>query len=536
MYSFRFCFLITFLGALLWSSGIQAAISVSETIPVPKNIKKGSGEFLLNNECGTIFTNDNFEVAQWFRHELFRLSGIKLTLPGAQPTRSIFLIQDEKLPDSLGREGYMLSITPDKIEVKARHNRGLFYGLTTLLQAAWLGYAKDQVAISCAEVIDVPAFSWRGMHLDVARHFFTTDEVKRYMDYMALFKFNTLHLHLNDDQGWRLEIEAYPLLTKVGSKRKRTLIGHRNEKPEKYDTKPVEGFFTRADIQGLVEYANRRQINIVPEIDFPGHMQAAIASYPWLGCTGQDVEVWETWGVSEFIMNPSDSSIQFLKQVFTEVADMFPGKYIHIGGDEAIKNQWKEQTQVATAMEKTGITDVEKLQAWMIDEIRKHVKPLGKKLIGWDEIVEGQADTSITVMVWRAWGEKKRAAEAAEKGYKLILSPTEYCYFDYYQADKKTQPLAIGGMLPMSKVYSFSPYDMVSPENHSKVKGIQGNVWTEYIPTFAQVEYMAMPRMFALSEIAWTNPVLKNHYDFKDRSTKVCKRFKQMKVICGPVE
>lgn len=514
----------------------KAAVDVSQTIPVPMKVNATGGEFLLNNECGTFYSNENFEAAQWFRHELFRLTGIKLTLPGAEPTRSIRLILDLKMPDSLGREGYTMQIMSDKIEIKARHNRGLFYGLTTLLQAAWIGQKNEQVAIACADVTDKPVFGWRGMHLDVSRHFFTTDEVKRYMDYMALFKLNTLHLHLNDDQGWRLEIEAYPRLTSVGSKRKRTLVGHLRDKPEQYNNKPVEGFYTKSDIQGLVEYAQRRQINIVPEIDFPGHMQAAIAAYPWLSCTNQKIEVWEKWGVSENIMNPSDSSIQFLKNVFTEVAQMFPSKYVHIGGDEAVKNQWKNHPAVLKQMQAQKIDSLEKLQAWMIDEVRKHVKPLGKKLIGWDEIVEGGADTSVTVMVWRGWGNQKRAREATEKGYEVILSPTEYCYFDYYQADKKTQPLAIGGMLPMSKVYGFVPYDEVAPEHRKKIKGIQGNVWTEYIPTFQQVEYMAMPRMFALAEVAWTNPVVKNHYDFKARAGKVCQQLKLMKVRCGPVE
>jgi len=530
MSSIRFFILLVFV-FIVSLNRMNAAISVAETIPVPTHITLGTGEFLLNGECGTNFTNDNFDVAQWFRHELFRLAGIKLALPGSTPARTIFLIQNEKLPDSLGKEGYLLSISPDKIEVKARHSRGLFYGLTTLLQAAWLGQKNDQVAITCAEVIDKPTFAWRGMHLDVARHFFTADEVKKYMDYMSLFKMNTLHLHLNDDQGWRLDIEAFPKLTRVGSKRRRTLVGHLKDKPEKYKSTPVEGFYTKADIQNLVDYARRRQINIVPEIDFPGHMQAAIAAYPWLGSTKEPIDVWDKWGVSENIMVPSDSSIQFLKQVFTEVADMFPGKYIHIGGDEAVKKQWENNDQVKKVMEIKGITELEKLQAWMINEIRKHVKPMGKKLIGWDEIVEGQADTSVTVMVWRAWGGKKTAAEATAKGYDVILTPTEYCYFDYYQSSKKPQPLAIGGMLPLSKVYSFTPFESVAPEHKNKV-----NVWTEYMPTFAQVEYMAMPRMFALSEIGWTNPVVKNHYDFKERTAKLCTKFKEMRVICGPIE
>lgn len=416
-------------------------------------------------------------------------------------------------------EAYEIRVNNDMVFIDGASMAGVFYAIQTMRKSLPLGVTK-QITIPSCNITDYPRFSYRGAHLDVARHFVTTDSIKRFIDILALHNINRFHWHLTDDQGWRIEIKKYPLLTKIGSRREQTVLGHNTGI---YDGKPYGGYYTQKEIKEIVKYATERYITIIPEIDLPGHMQAALAAYPELGCTGGPYKVWQMWGVSDNVLCAgNDRTLTFIDNILDEVTKLFPSEYIHVGGDECPKIQWKKcakcQARIkAEHLEADGKhTAEERLQSYVIRHAEKHLNKLGRQMIGWDETLEGGLAPNATVMSWRGEGG---GAEAAHQKHNVIMTPNTYLYFDYYQsADKAREPEAIGGYLPLEHVYSYNPIPHgLSAEEAKYIIGVQANLWTEYIPTFRQVEYMELPRMAALCEIQWCDPTQKDYNKFLDR-------------------
>ncbi|TXI85868.1 MAG: beta-N-acetylhexosaminidase [Crocinitomicaceae bacterium] len=399
-----------------------------------------------------------------------------------------------------GVDFYSIEVS-DSIIICYSSEASSFYAVNSLLQLVVFDGEKLQIPHCYIE--DAPRFGWRGLHLDVSRHFFTVDEVKRYIDLMAFYKFNTFHWHLTDDQGWRIEIKKYPELTRVGARRDSTLIGHYNDVPWKFDRTPTSGFYTQAEIQDVVAYAKSKYIEIVPEIEMPGHARAALAAYPMLGCSGTFQPVPGTWGVFDDIFCSKPETIQFLKDVLSEVVALFPSKYIHIGGDEAPKNRWKACEKCQRQKSIHGLKDEHELQRYFVTQMDQFLASKGRTLIGWDEILEGGLSPNAAVMSWRG---EAGGVDAATQRHQVVMSPTEFCYFDYYQSSHSAEPLAIGGYLPLEKVYSYSPIPAkLNADLRPFILGAQANLWTEYIADFSGVEYMTYPRALALAQVLWCN-------------------------------
>jgi hexosaminidase len=417
-------------------------------------------------------------------------------------------------------EGYELTVENHSITLKASTPSGLFYGFQTFRQLCPPELEKNEFPITTkiqnCKIVDEPRFKWRGMHLDVGRHLFPLDFIKKYIDYLAMHKMNTFHWHLTEDQGWRIEIKKYPRLTEVGAYRDETLIGHIGDRPAQYDGKQYGGFYSQDQIKEIVSYAEERFITVVPEIELPGHSVAALASYPYLACNDGDFEVKKLWGISENIYCAgNDTVFTFLEDVLTEVMDLFPSKYIHIGGDEAPKKHWKSCPKCQNRIKLEGLKDEHELQSYFIKQIEKFVNSKGRNIIGWDEILEGGLAPNAAVMSWRG---TKGGIEAAKLKHPVVMTPTTYCYFDYYQGEPNQEPLAIGGLLPVEKVYEYNPIPKeLNPEEAKYILGVQANVWTEYMPTGDHVEYMLFPRISALSEVAWTSQNNRDYNDFFQR-------------------
>jgi hexosaminidase len=432
-------------------------------------------------------------------------------------------------------EGYRLVVSKAGASITASSGAGLFYGSQTLMQ---LLPPKSQAIITLpfVSISDEPAFKWRGNMLDVARHYFPVAFLKKYIDCLAAYKINTFHWHLTDDQGWRIEIKKYPKLTQISAFRKETLIGAQQQmkKPEdyKYDATPYGGFYTQDQVKDIISYAQKRYITIVPEIEMPGHSVAVLAAYPELACKPGPYETRTKWGISEDIVCPSEQTFQFFEDVLTEVVQLFPGKYVHIGGDEAPKDRWRESDLVKNIMKKEGIDDVEKVQGWFNARIEKFLIGKGKKLVGWDEILEGGITPSSTVMSWRG---EKGGIEAARHGNEVVMSPSTHLYFDHGQnpvPHDPAEPLMIGGYLPLEKVYSYNPLSSeLTPEQHKLIVGPQANLWTEYVSTPEKAEYMLFPRLLALSEVAWTPYARKDYWNFLQRLGKQFPRLDAKKVM-----
>lgn len=415
--------------------------------------------------------------------------------------------------ETLSEEAYSLEIDKLGVTLTSAGPAGAFYAVQTLIQLAVPAKPGPGAFIEIPEasIQDAPAFRYRGLHLDVGRHIYPVAFIKQYIDLLARYKMNRFHWHLTEDQGWRIEIKKYPRLQEISAFRKETLIGHLNDEPAKYDGQPYGGFYTQEEIREVVQYAQDRFVTIIPEIEMPGHAQAAIAAYPELGCTREPVEVCTKWGIIENVYCPSDATFTFLENVLTEVMELFPGEYIHIGGDECPKDQWKANATCQAIIREHELRDENHLQSWFIQRIERFLNKHGRKLIGWDEILEGGLAPNATVMSWRG---EKGGVEAAQMGHEIIMTPTDFCYFDSYQSEKPDEPLAIGGLIPLEKVHSYNPVPAsLTPEQARHVLGAQGNVWTEYMKTPRQVEYMVYPRMQALAEVVWTG---KNRPDFDD--------------------
>lgn len=510
-------------------------------IPKPYTLLPYAGAFTVNAET-VIITDNKFyrKEIEHFRKQVLAKYGINLQYGKGKYSGNFIYVSEDSL--DIPAEGYNLYVTKNEINLYGGH-AGIFYGLQTLFQL--LGHNEVQYdadsnittipgprivptySIPSCAILDQPRFSWRGMHLDVSRHFFPKDSVKEYLRYMALYKLNTFHWHLTDDQGWRIEIKKYPKLTSVGAWRSGTKVGHANG-PGIFDVIPHGGYYTQADIREIIKFADSLHITIVPEIEMPGHALAMLAAYPELGCAGDSFAVARTWGVFDDVLCPTEKTFSFLDDVLKEVCALFPGKYIHIGGDECPKARWRASAYCQDVMKKNKLKDENELQGWFTQRIVKMLQQKGKQAIGWDEILEGGLADGAAVMSWR--GEEGGIAAAKAK-HNAVMSPGSHCYFDHYQSQNPGEPLAIGGFLPLEKVYSYNPVPAaLNAEERKYIMGVQANVWTEYISTFSHVQYMIFPRMAALAEVAWTEPANKNFDFFMKRLMTHLLLLDQMKV------
>jgi len=499
-------------------------------IPRPVHMIRGTGEFALTS--GTVIVTDRatrqigYQLADWLQPA----TGYRLSVAGVagSATRVMSLRLDATL-SRLGDEGYRLSVTPSRITIRAFRPAGAFYAVETLRQLLPPDNFRQALvpgltwSVPAVEIEDMPRFQWRGAHLDVSRSFMPKEFVKKYIDLLALHKLNRFHWHLTDDQGWRIEIKKYPLLTAIGAWRRQSLVGVQRNYADTtqwvYDKIPHGGFYTQDDIREVVAYAQARFITVVPEIEMPGHAQAAIAAYPWLGNSGQQLEVLTHWGVDQNILNPSDSAIHFMRDVLTEVLALFPSHWIHTGGDEAPKPQWQASPVAQERIRQLGLHSENELQSWLTAQMSQWLATRGRALIGWDEILEGGMEGLAPNAVVMSWRGIDGGIAAAQAGHDVVMTPTSNTYFDYYQSqDLAKEPLTIGGFLPLETVYAYEPVPPALDSMQAKrVLGTQGQIWTEYQRTPKNVEFMVFPRLVALAEVAWTPAGLKNYGDFTAR-------------------
>ncbi|TYB78427.1 family 20 glycosylhydrolase [Bizionia myxarmorum] len=488
-------------------------------IPIPLSQTIQNGYFQITNET-TLSFEDEFSIAGNFLKNYVE-SGTSFELKSGE---DIVFRKDETISN---KEGYKLQVSDNGIIILANTGQGAFLAVQSLRQLLPVelenkSFSGQGIAVQNVKIEDEPKFEYRGMHLDVSRHMFPVEFIKKYIDAIAMLKMNTFHWHLTDDQGWRIEIKKYPKLQEIAAYRNETLIGHYNTQPQEFDGKRYGGYYTQEEIKDIVAYAGARYITVIPEIELPGHSQAAISAYPELGCTGNQVEVATKGGVFEDIYCPKEETFAFLEDVFDEVLELFPSTYIHIGGDEAPKTRWKNCEHCQALIDKEDLIDENGLQSYFITRIEKYINSKGRQIIGWDEILEGGLAPNATVMSWRGF---EGAIEAAKLGHNVILTPGSHAYFDHYQSENKDEPLAIGGFLPLEKVYSFNPIPKELTSEQSKyVLGAQGNVWTEYMPNSKQVEYMVFPRILALSEAVWSMSDRKDYKDFVLRVENFHKR------------
>lgn len=491
-------------------------------IPKPIKLEARAGEFQLNAKTRIIINGkvQDVKLATDFLVDLVHnATGFKLQYGGKDGNNSIVFSPDQTINNE---EGYKLDVSATQIKVRYKTARGAFLAIQSIrqlmppdIEVKNKGVANFRIPAVLIE--DAPRFAYRGVMLDVARHFQPVSFVKRFIDLLAFYKINTFHFHLTEDQGWRIEIKKYPKLQEVSAWRNETLIGHKRDTPTVYDGKPHGGYYTQKELKDLVEYARKRFVTIIPEIEMPGHSLAALAAYPYLGCKDSTYKVSGSWGVFKDIYCPSEATFNFLQDVLTEVMEIFPGKYIHIGGDEAPKDRWKESKLAQDMIRQHNLKDEHGLQSYFISRIEKFLNSKGRAIIGWDEILEGGLAPNATVMSWR--GEKGGIAAAKQK-HDVVMTPNTFLYLDYYQTSlgRKAEPLAIGGFLPLEKVYSYNPVPASFTAEEAKyIKGVQANIWTEYIPTADHVEHMGFPRICALAEVAWTPLDKKNYQDFLKR-------------------
>ncbi|MDR1758322.1 MAG: family 20 glycosylhydrolase [Bacteroidales bacterium] len=504
-------------------------------IPRPESVQAGDGFFTLNRQT-VIYRGGNElpgqSLVRVFREAVSPATGFLLEETDKMPQNNAIVLVIDKQKE-YGQEAYFTRVTPSIVHIEASTDAGLFYGLQSLLQLFPPEIRSSRLVqgvswIAPAVVIrDKPAFPYRGAHLDVCRHFFPIDSVKRYIDHLARYKMNHFHWHLTDDQGWRIEIKKYPRLASVASCRDSTLIGHFSEEPRRYDRTRYCGYYTKEDAREIVRYAAERHIVVVPEIEMPGHARAALSAYPELSCNpDMPHSAAPDWGVFDDVFCPNEKTFAFLEDVLTEIMDIFPSPYIHIGGDECPKKAWKESPFCQELMKKMNLKDEHELQSYFIKRVDRFVTKKGRKVIGWDEILEGGLADNAAVMSWQGI---EGGIAAAEQGHPVVMTPTSYAYFDYYQGDPREEPLAIGGFVPLSKVYHYQVIPaQLSPEKHQYILGPQCNLWTEYISTFQQVEYMILPRLLATAESGWTRH---EHKDWDSFCQRLPYHFKMLDIM-----
>ena len=498
----------------------HAADANYNVVPLPKSVVMAKGlPFNLTNATTIVYEGTNPEMkrnARFLSEYIQQASGIKTAVLDKRDKKAaaIVLTIDPKVA---GAEAYRLSVNNKQVTIAASTPAGVFYGIQTLRKSLPVQTTGEAITLPAVTVADAPRFGYRGMMLDCARHFFPLSFVKKFIDILAMHNMNVFHWHLTEDQGWRLEIKSHPELTAKSSMRSGTVIGH-NATVD--DSIPHGGFYTQQEAREIVEYARQRHITVIPEIDMPGHMLAALAAYPELGCTGGPYEVGHRWGVyKDVLCLGKESTYKFVQDVIDEVVDIFPAKYFHIGGDESPTVMW-EKCPKCLQKAKDENTDIKHLQQYFTNRVEKYLNGKGKSIIGWDEILEGKINQSATIMSWRG---VEPGLKAAKQGHDVIMTPSSHVYFDHYQAkDTKHEPDAIGGCSPVEKVYSYEPLpDTLSAEAKNRIKGVQANLWTEYIPFTTQAEYMVLPRMAALAEVQWTPVAKKNFDDFSKRALRL---------------
>lgn len=518
--------------------------SVVNVIPRPLSAISGEGQFVLTPQTKVLVEAENSEaqeVADFFVAQIAKSTGMKPVVEisdKSQAAPGTILITTNGADENLGAEGYSLLANSSHVMIQAPEATGLFYGIQTLFQLLPPEILGDQVAegiewvIPAVTIKDKPRYSWRGMHLDVCRHFFPTDFIKEYLDLLALHKMNTFHWHLTEDQGWRIEIEKYPKLTEIGAWRAdRSGITWDERKPQQPAEKATYGgFYTKDEIREIIEYARKRHITIIPEIEMPGHALAALAAYPEYSCTGGPftVATGGYWPIVDVFCPGNDKTFEFFENILSEVIELFPSEYIHIGADEVNKMNWEKCPKCQARIKSEGLKNEKELQSYFVKRIEKFLLSKDKKLIGWDEILEGGLAPEATVMSWRG---TEGGIQAAKEGHDVVMSPTSHCYFDYYQDHPDDEPEAIGGYLPLEKVYAYEPTpDVLEPAEAKHILGAQGNVWTEYIPTPDHAEYMAVPRMSALAEVVWSPKNARNLKDFYKRMAAFYRRLDVLNV------
>ncbi|MDX5420041.1 MAG: glycoside hydrolase family 20 protein [Hymenobacteraceae bacterium] len=502
-------------------------------IPQPVKLSTQKGSFLVQ-PATKIYVDpkneDLLRVGEFLAQHIEQSIGHRPELlqkkPKKKETHLIHLTLHTE-NDTLGAEGYTLSVNPNRITLAAKEANGAFLGIQTVRQLLPAKNNSQSALIPALQIVDKPRYTWRGMHLDVTRHFFPVEFVKQYIDYLAMHKMNTFHWHLTDDQGWRIEIKKHPKLTEVGAWRDSTLIGHYWDLPQTYRKQRHGGYYTQEQIKEVVAYAQERFINVVPEIEMPGHALAALAAYPELSCNGGPHKVESKWGIfHDVFCAGNEQTFAFLEDVLTEVMELFPSKIIHVGGDESPKTRWKECPKCQKRIKEEGLKDEHELQSYFVQRMEKFVNKQGRIIIGWDEILEGGLAPNAYVMSWR--GTKGGIAAAKEKHY-VVMSPGTHLYFDHYQGERDLEPTAIHGYSTLEKVYSFEPTPSeLSADEKKYILGAQANVWSEYIPTTEHVEYMVFPRISALSEVLWTPAKQKDWESFQNRMQEQYKRYDAM--------
>jgi len=513
----------------------------NENMIIPKPVKYShrNGYFQITPKTVVCLSEKSLEmqkIAKHFIDRIYKVSKIKIKLIESSENCSNIIIFSLN-ETNLGSERYKLEITPEKVEINTEAMNGIFYCLQSLYQllpAEIFGeeFIDKPLILQCYEIIDYPRFGWRGMHLDVSRHFFDVEFIKKYIDYLAMHKMNIFHWHLTDDNGWRIEIKKYPKLTEIGAWRApRAGIDWRDCKPQQPGEQTTYGgYYTQAEVKEIVQYAKDRFITIVPEIEMPGHTSEVLAAYPNLGCTGgpYSVATGTYWPNTDIFCAGNEQIFTFLENVLNEVMELFPGRYIHIGGDEANKDEWKKCPKCQKRIQEENLQNVEELQSWFIKRIEKYLHSKKRKMIGWDEILEGGLAPSAVVMSWRG---EAGGIQAAKAGNDVVMSPGTHCYFDHYQGDPNSEPKAIGGYTTLEKVYSYEPIPSeLTPKQAKHILGAQANVWTEWMETSEHVEYMIFPRMIALAEVLWSNAKSRDWNDFQIRIKKLIKILKVLGV------
>lgn len=497
------------------------ATATYDVVPLPRQIVIDSGQPPFVLTPATFITYPEFRPellneATHLQSYIESLTGLKPKIRCGEPAQNAINLAAGL--DNDNPEAYRLTVSGHSIDINGASAAGLFYGIQTLRKSIPPAPGCN-IVFPAASITDSPRFAYRGTHLDVCRHFFPVDSIKTFIDVLALHNVNRFHWHLNDDQGWRVEIKSRPLLTSLASSRPGTIVGHTTDQ---YDSIPVEGFYTQQQIRDIVDYAAKRHITVVPEIDMPGHMIAALTAYPHLGCTGGPYEIWQKWGVSDHVLCAgNDSTYRFIEDVLGEIAELFPGELVHIGGDECPKTQWEKCPKCQAKVTELGIqatpvsTPEQQLQGHITRYAANLLAEKGKRIIGWEEILESPMAPGAVVMSWR--GEVP-GIEAARLGHDAIMTPNTYLYFDYYQTlDKDNEPEAISNYIPLERVYSYEPVpSSLTPQEAAHIIGVQANVWTEFIPTFHKVLYMTLPRLAALSEVQWSDAP-KDYGRFLDR-------------------
>ncbi|MDR2038351.1 MAG: beta-N-acetylhexosaminidase [Bacteroidales bacterium] len=498
---------------------------IGPLIPQPAEVIQGTDTFVFTQDTRIMLKDPEIRAACDLFLEMFRRS-TGLNIGYASSGSSLITVDID--PGMIHPEAYHIKVTEHDVSIKAKTPAGVFYAFQTIRQllppeVESLTVMDCDWKIPGVEIKDIPRFRYRGLLLDVARHFFPVSFLKRYIDLMAMYKYNYLHLHLTDDQGWRIEIPAYPRLQTISAWRNETLIGHLDDRPRRYDGIRYGGYYKQSELKELVRYAAERYITIIPEIDMPGHATAVLAAYPELSCSGGHYEVAREWGVLKNIYCPKEETFLFLEKVLTEVMDIFPGEYIHLGGDEAVKEQWEQSEYCRNLKMQHHLQTDEQLQIWFMQRMTNFVNSKGRKVIGWDEIMDGGEIPGTTVMSWRG---EEGGVKAARKGHDAIMTPHKYCYLDYYQwRNRDEEPLAIGGYTPLSKVYMYDPVPaQLNGEQAGHILGAQGNLFTEYIADERHAEYMAFPRVCALSEVVWSPLSGKSYDDFLVRLREHSKR------------